>query len=214
MRQTDARLKCCICVTVNMGVYLYRSPDSITLVDSARNKKTEWDGWEHFHASLEPREMLLLAVNLGLPLAFKRGKPEDLSLELWNLMCHVADDRRSAADRVAARDPISGKVKGKRGRKKQNLNGRVYTVIDVCDQPMNKKQMLDDCPCTTRQAKKIYEFFVDEILKTGSPHVTEGRMKDIVNDRAEELRTKQDPWRIFCYYRPELVDCQLVRLEK
>ena len=72
---------------------------------------------------------------------------------------------------------------------------------------------MDYCVCTTRQARKIWEFFVDEYLATGNDKVRESRMMDIVNDRQSELNTKQDPWRIFQYYRPELVQCLLIKIQ-
>lgn len=205
MRQTDARLKACICVTANGGLYMYSSPSAVTLVDSARDQ--EWSGWSHFNESMEPAMMLKLSINLGIMLEFRKGSKETLSLELWDHMCRRADDRRQAST-PRGFDPVTGAKK--RGRKKQNLDGRRYHIIEPLSE---KKEMLNEAPITTRQGRKIYEFFVDEGFRTGSRVITEGRMKDIVNDRAEELRTKQDPWRIFCYYRPELVDCQLIKLD-
>lgn len=212
MRQTDERLKCCICITLTDKPYMYRDADSITLVNSSRDFTREWDGWECFNAALDPRSLAQLAANMGIPLRFKKGSKEELSLEVWSGLCYLADDRRAAADKLPTRDALTGKVKGKRGRPRSNLSSRKYIMVPV--KGGDRKTMLDDCPCTTRQARKVWEFFVDEYLATNSLIVTEGRMRDIVNDRAEELRTKQDPWRIFCYYRPELMDCQLVKYEK
>jgi hypothetical protein len=191
---------------------MYRNTESIGLVMSARDFTREWTGWEHFNKALSPKEMVQLASNLGLPIGFKKGTKEDLSMEVWMKMSHIADDRRSAADCVPDRDALTGKVKGQRGRKKQNLSGRLYTIKPI--KGGDRKTMLNDCPCTTRQARKIWEFFVDEYLRTKSKVITEGRMQDIVNDRADELQTRQDPWRIFQYYRPELMDCQLIRFTK
>lgn len=222
MRQTDARLQCCIAITVNGNVYLYSNADSITLVDTARDKNKEWDGWEHFNKALSPQEIAMLAVNMGIRLQFKKGSKEDLSQEVWRELCYMAEDRRTAnAQEIAnkQRDPITGK---KRGRKASDLGKRRYYIrlgpeyAKLKHPPGGdiKKELLYLCPATTRQANKIWEFFVDEYLNTGSLVVTEARMQNIVNDRAEELRTRQDPWRIFCYYRPELIDCQLIKLEK
>lgn len=217
MRQTDSRLTCCIAITAgafeesqSTHIYMYSSANDITLVDSARLKKYEWDGFEHFEEALSASEIAQLAINLGIRLQFTRGSKHDLALEMWDTLCSMAHDRRSTGtQQIIKRDPLTGK---KQGRKKQNLGTRRYHLVEKAIRP-TKKEMLDDAPMTTRQAKKIWEFFIDEYLATGSPYMTEARMQNIVNDRAEELRTKQDPWRIFCYYRPELIDCQLIKME-
>lgn len=215
MRQTDTRLQCCIAISAGAfeesqsnHVYMYSSPEDITLVDSARMKEYEWAGYDHFNKALDAREMANLAVNLGIRLEFKKGRKEDLAMELWDQLCRMADDRRTAKAPIK-RDPLTGK---KRGRKKTDLGSRRYRIVSIDHE--DRKKLIDDVPMTTRQAKKIWEFFVDEYLATGSLYITEARMQNIVNDRAEELRTKQDPWRIFCYYRPELIQCQLIKLEK
>jgi len=209
----DARLNCCIAISAVSGkVYMYRDEKSITLVESARNRNTEWANWSEFNDLVAAKDMVTLATNLGIRLNFKKGPKEDLSLEVWSELCEIADDRRQAPATISKRDPVNGNTIKQRGRKPQNLGARKYEFTGLKTE--DKKSILNDCPCTTRQAKKIYEFFVDEYLKTGSTIITEARMQDIVNDRAAELQTKQDPWRIFQYYRPELMQCQLIRLLK
>lgn len=61
----------------------------------------------------------------------------------------------------------------------------------------------------TPQAAACYRIFTD-LLGT-SPSVTEENLKASVIQRASELKTKQDPWRIFQYYRPTLIKLLLLR---
>jgi hypothetical protein len=208
---TDQRLKCCIAITLQGNIYMYSSKEDITLVETARDKDFEWDGYSDFMENMTARDMANLSVDIGIRLDFKKGSKEDLATELWGELCKRADDRRTAK-LPEKRDPLTGKKK--RGRKKQNLANRRYFLQLTPGIPKEKKALLDDAPVTTRQAKKIWEFFIDEFLETGSLYVTEARMQNLVNDRAEELRTRQDPWRIFQYYRPELIQCKLIKLEK
>ena len=203
MRLMDNRLTACIAVAAETEkIYMYSSRGAITLVATALDEERIWDGYAEFLETLEAHEMAMLSVNLGIRLDFKKGLKEDLATELWSELCSRADDRRTA---VAA-------VEKRRGRKKQDLGSRRYVVI--FDDKMTREEAIQFCPCSTRQAKRIWTFFVDEVLKTGLWSVTEARMQNIVNDRAEELNTKQDPWRIFQYYRPELIDCQLIKIQK
>lgn len=207
MRMTDQRLNAYVAITVNGNIYMYSSKEAVSLVNTSRDPSLEWDGFADFMEKLSAREMAMLSVNHGIKITFTKGSKEDLAHELWEAMCYQADDRRTAKP-VPKRDPLTGNKP--RGRKPQNLGSRKYTVIE---EGTDKKALLDDAPMTTRQAKKIYEFFVDEMIATGSPVITEDRMQHIVNDRAEELRTKQDPWRIFQYYRPELIQCKLIKMK-
>jgi hypothetical protein len=192
---------------------MYRDSSAITLVDTARNENTEWNGWAEFNDALPAREIVDLAKDMGIVLKFKKGSKEDLSMEVWEELCLLADDRREAPVTVGKRTSDGVAVK-KRGRKPQNLGKRKYRII-LPEELIGKekKELTNWCPCTTRQAIKVWEFFVDEYLSTGSLFVTESRMQDIVNDRQAELQTRQDPWRIFQYYRPELIQCQLIKLE-
>ena len=210
MNLSDERLKCCIAVTINNKVYMYRNVASITLTEGARNNNMEWDGWSEFCDAVSAKDMVALAKDVGIKLDFKKGDKIELSLEVWEKMCKIADDRRQAPTQITKRNPVTGDTVKQRGRKPQNLGARHYSVLTKF---ASKKEYMDDCPCTTRQARKVYEFFVDEVISTGGSEITEARMMDIVNDRQSELNTKQDPWRIFQYYRPELIQCKLVKLQ-
>lgn len=215
MNLSDNRLKCCIAITVNNKVYMYKSRAAITLAESARDDNQEWEGWEEFHDQLDAREMVATASSLGVKLKFKKGDKTELSMEVWEALCNLADDRRSAMETaLPKRHPVTGEKIAQRGRKPQNLGARRYEILIPEDKKTDRVALVLWCPCTTKQAITIWKFFVDEYLSTGSTTVTESRMADIVNDRQAELNTKQDPWRIFQYYRPELIQCKLIRLVK
>jgi hypothetical protein len=54
---------------------------------------------------------------------------------------------------------------------------------------------------------KIFEDSMDTEKHT----ISEKDLKDAVIKRAAELKTRQDPWRIFQYYRPQLIQAKLIR---
>ncbi len=64
------------------------------------------------------------------------------------------------------------------------------------------------CDIKTPQAKTCFTIFVDCIAK--KDHVTEKELRDLVEKRVSELRTRQPAWRIFQYYRPQLIASKLM----
>lgn len=43
------------------------------------------------------------------------------------------------------------------------------------------------------------------------PKLTEEELRKVITDHANELHTRQDPWRIFQYYRAELINNRILR---
>ena len=61
----------------------------------------------------------------------------------------------------------------------------------------------------TPQARTCYEILV-ECLK-GKREITEAGLRAKVEEQGARLRTRQPAWRIFQYYRPELIKAGLVK---
>jgi hypothetical protein len=76
--------------------------------------------------------------------------------------------------------------------RKSSLDTRIYTLVSP--QPAEAPK--------TPQAKTCLAFLRDSV-KNGQ--ITEADLKRVVETRAAELKTRQDPWRIFQYYRPTLI---------
>jgi len=64
------------------------------------------------------------------------------------------------------------------------------------------------CEIKTPQARTCFSIFVDCIAK--KDHVTEKELRELVEKRGAELRTRQPAWRIFQYYRPQLIASKLM----
>lgn len=62
------------------------------------------------------------------------------------------------------------------------------------------------------QMKTCFAFLLGNI-KQDRDHITEEDFKRVVMERQAELKTRQDPWRIFQYYRPRLIQEGMVRYE-
>lgn len=93
---------------------------------------------------------------------------------------------------------VGTKADGTRERK-STISTRHYYRGTVMISPEN----------LTPQAK-ICMVILTELLGDAQS-VTEGDLKRKVEERAAELHTRQDPWRIFQYYRPKLIELKLLR---
>jgi hypothetical protein len=87
---------------------------------------------------------------------------------------------------------------GTRARK-STISTRCYSRGAVDTSPEN----------LTPQAKVCLTIFIELIGDAQS--VAEGDLRRKVEERAAELKTKQDPWRIFQYYRPTLIALKLIK---
>lgn len=91
--------------------------------------------------------------------------------------------------------------------RKSSLGGRKYILG-------NKAADFEKYSGTYPPQMKSCFYFVQQSLNTSqSTFITEDQLKEVVTRRAAELRTRQDPWRIFQYYRPRLIQEGMVRYE-
>jgi hypothetical protein len=61
------------------------------------------------------------------------------------------------------------------------------------------------------QACAVIDIFVKATANKGVNHFTEVEMQGIIELNKEDLNTKQDPWRIFQYYRGRLITLGILR---
>jgi hypothetical protein len=47
----------------------------------------------------------------------------------------------------------------------------------------------------------------------GTESVSEARAMELIAEHKDQLRTKQDPWRIFQYYRPRMIESDILRMK-
>lgn len=63
----------------------------------------------------------------------------------------------------------------------------------------------------TRQAVKCLDLFIRCLQANKSAEVKESILKAYVEEHASELNTRQPAWRIFQYYRPQLIQANLLK---
>lgn len=131
--------------------------------------------------------------------------PFELAVMVWMQLCKTAVDRLNSAPDPASISPITGKVK----RVFKKLENRGYEVIKLEVDPALK---------LPPQAKTCLEFFA-EMVKVRNPEgenrietIPEKDVQEYVLKEQARLKTRQDPWRIFQYYRPQLIKDGFIRL--
>ena len=92
---------------------------------------------------------------------------------------------------AALADALTKKVKAPK------INNVEYVLAD---------ELPDSAAKLPPQAKTIVAWIQGEEGK-----VTEAKLREIASERAAELKTKQDPWRIFAYYRPRMIEEGILR---
>lgn len=117
--------------------------------------------------------------------------------KLWMYMC------RTALSAHEAQIP-EGKTR-KRGRPRNDAHARGYLMLVLKPSDITFT-MEENLP---KQAISMIEI----ILEDGRERFTEDEMKAVIAEGAAagQLKTKQDPWRIFQYYRPKLIQYDVLR---
>jgi hypothetical protein len=129
---------------------------------------------------------------------FKQEPQRKQPLNTTALMCWMYM-LSEAAPHVEGTDPVTGKRE-----RKSSIAGRRYSL------GTSAKPGSYECPgILTYQAVQCHRIFIDTLAKNES--VTESDLKAEITRRAPELKTKQDPWRIFQYYRPKLIAAKLIK---
>lgn len=122
----------------------------------------------------------------------------ELRVMVWMRLCQTALNRLDAAkpDRAA------------------KLADRSYEVISL-EVPETEKLPPQARMCLTFFAELMAADAAFQAIpaeERGVWSIKEKDFNDYVVKNAERLRTRQDPWRIFQYYRPELIKRKLIRL--
>jgi hypothetical protein len=158
--------------------------------------------WEDFSNRIEIERLVTLHQQCfdKQPTAKELKDKVELSVKVWMKLCETAISRLDEA--------TPGANTGAK-RTAHKLADRRYEVVkfeipaDMKLPPQAKTCMLFFKECATKVAhddsKGIFE-------------IMEKDFNEYVVANAERLKTRQDPWRIFQYYRPQLIQGGFVRL--
>ena len=152
--------------------------------------------WAVFEEEITVKHLKELAAFYEITLP-KKATKIDVSLLVWMTMCESAQSGTSQPAEVA------GHIVHKKGK----LADRSYVRVDDNELTEGEVKIRKNV-ILTPQARSCLDIFLSE----GTKEVTEVRMMEIVNDKRDRLRTRQDPWRIWQYYRPTLIRERFIRM--
>lgn len=188
---TKRDLKAYIVEDVHMLYYIFDSKSHVHIIKEAIQK-----GWDGVSAFTDENKQTLLAYHENL---FKCNPPEGQDLTITAAYCW-AKILTLTVDRRSSNVPISAT-----GRK---------STIGLCEYRIGSITE-GDGGLKTPQAKASLHLFRQCLAasESGTPEdrfITEEVLRKYIEDHASELHTRQDPWRIFQYYRPNLIQEKLI----
>jgi len=147
--------------------------------------KQSWESWDDFDEHTTDQQ----ATDLHLEI-FKVPRPQKCSkvyctVAIWKYWFLVGKSHIVAKQKTEAKAKAASKTLS-----------RAYVYL--------AKQV----ELGTPQARACLKI-IEDSCKDGQ--VTESVLKDAIIKRAAELKTRQDPWRIFQYYRPSLIAAGYIR---
>jgi hypothetical protein len=183
---------CAITEDVHGLFYIWDSAQACHILKEAIQKT-----WSNISAFIDEPKQTLLTYHSNM---FKSEPPEGQALEItaewtWKKIMSNAVDRRTS-NQV----PVIG------GRK-STIGLTEYRLGDSPDALLKTPQ--------ANACRKLFlELFKAEQAKNPENKdcfITEADLRQYIIDHAAELHTRQDPWRIFQYYRPILIESKILR---
>jgi hypothetical protein len=196
----------CLVIDEHGDVFKFDDGSSVTIITEAIAHK--FVGFDMFDTYMERHHDEFARLHERV---FHRPctRDDDLimgRLFLWKKLVQIAKDRTAKKE-----------LKNEQGRK-YTIGTRCYFAgprsndkeqVSLIKTPQAKAcfRILME---TLASRKEQYEKFRVDPTEVIVPSVTELELRKIIESRAAELNTKQDPWRIFQYYRPTLLQDHLI----
>ena len=202
--KTPSKLRLCLMIDNENNISTFSSRTQLESLKSYEElvKPTIQVMWDNFDKFLECNEQTILAHHanmFGSEPPKGQDKVTTASLTWYKMVAN-------AKNHLQSKDPVNA------AGRKSTILGRKYFAGDVTEGSADVK---------TYQALVCLKIFRETLAKstdtldlsdgTTRPAITEEVLKQACIDRAGEIKTRQDPWRIFQYYRPTLIKAKLVR---
>lgn len=185
-----ALAKRCLVVDVDQGLHLFSSLQASKILMDDR-VLCRFENFDKFEGEVTNQRLSLMHLQrFNAPIPAKEDHV-NVCLYVWMASCRKAKDW----DHLPTSSGAPPKPK---------LLDREY---ELCIDPADDKSVGDLRTPQALTCLKILRESVDKSTK----RITERDLRDVVMKRQLELRTRQDPWRIFQYYRAELIKSKLVR---
>lgn len=187
------------CLVLDKHGTWFRFPSSshCTIVEAGIEKKIP--GFAKFDDLVTLDEAVTAHSKLFGEEPAKSLDPIMVKLAVWKGLCHNENGAKNRMEKPVAVDHTTGEPK-----RVKKLANRKYVLVKN-----------DWAAIHIPQALACLRIIRDSVTPGGDGvvgEVTEELLKAKIMERQAELHTRQDPWRIFQYYRPRLIEAQILRL--
>lgn len=191
--QNPADLNRTVIIDLNENISVFDTPATLEGYESYEaiikpSIAYRWDGFNKFEEMVNEQTALARHEQLFGGNPPKKQQLTLTKLMVWHKLCQTAKNK-----------VISSVPKSDTGRKSTILNSE-YSKGEV------KEGYADIKTYQAQQCAKLFQRCIKD-----QPMVTEGVLRKFIEDNAGELKTRQDPWRIFQYYRKDLINAKILR---
>lgn len=179
-------------------VYVFTKMSAVNLSKNTLAGAATFEGFDAFEQSCRTRKDIDEWAKLFETDLEKCPTRVEACLRVWDEWLGQARAPELEAEKHAAQ-----KKQDTAHTREGKLSGRKYVLVKLTDlgQLRTREQAEAALP---PQAKKCLEIMRELCGESGE--VTEERMRNTIIERADELHTRQDPWRIFQYYRARMIE--------
>lgn len=180
----------CVAQTHTRNIYVYPTLAECTLSPEARKKANVYDGFEDFCERVSDTEIDEFAKNFSVDMRDVTNGRLRKGI-VWEWM--IAKARSERKDMTLPRSERTGV------KKEGKLTNRKY-IVESATVPKDVKFPPQAIAC------------LEIMVGMKRPEILEQDLKDEIDKRQDMLHTRQEPWRIFQYYRPQLMQHKLIRM--
>lgn len=191
--------KQCITIDKNGLIFRFNTPQECHIIKDAI--AYQFKDFNTFDDAIKPNEMIEWHekyFDKALPPATEKNTAQ-IAAWVWLKLCRLATDRTTTP-----KDPTTGT--------KSKISGRIYfRVLDEMGNPV---------PSTIKTPQAItclaiFDATTKENTRDNkkSLECSEADLKAAIYARGPELKTRQNAWRIFQYYRPQLIAAKVIRYQ-
>lgn len=190
----------CLVIDKENRIFKFKEASSNHIVE--KGIQHEWASWMAFDEVVEKNPALLTELHQRVfNVADVEGVTRiDKSCAVWAKMAAMAEDRIKGS-------PGNPVTQNTGNKSRASLDTRIYIAVRTAEKAWPSAPDLKT-PQALACLKILRETAVE---RDGTLSCTEKDLREAVVKRAEEIRTRQDPWRIFQYYRPTLVQAGVLK---
>jgi hypothetical protein len=183
-------------------VYVFTRKDEVErhIPKKSLSSVTTFCGFDEFETKSQKDDVVRWADVFEVDLDGAKSKVQ-IALRVWDNWLNMAKAPELDAEMRQAQVKQSVERAGREGK----LSGRIYRLVELTDLAAVRQREQDEVALPPQA--KICLRIMRELcsLHASGRECLEAQLREKITERAEELHTRQDPWRIFQYYRARMI---------